>query len=293
MAPDEKFATKPSRKLAPQPIPREMIDPRPGAMSYPLPAPLLSEKLRIILESKPSPKPELKPKSKLAPFPTPTPTPALGPKAEPEPSPKPDEKLKLKLKEKEEEKLKKRIRLKLPGAGSEKEKTFTKKEGAVAWQQGALGKPPKDLWYAITAPYRKEDITTWLGAPPKGATIVKDSRSAYDTIQTITGKPPVHLKVPLGIMTVTITRPGKEPGQKGAIRFIRREDVIRESRRSTLQAPRSKKGVSKNRGNGSDNGLVSVRRGKVYHTSAYGGTLLSRRPIRGAKVSNTRRKRRR
>lgn len=176
------------------------------------------------------------------------------------------------------------------GAGKpEKEKVFTKEDGAIAWQQGALGRPPEDLWYAITAPYGKEDITTWLGAPPKGATIVKDSRSAYDTIQTITGKPPVHLKIPLGIMTVTITRPSKEPGQKGAIRFIRREDVIRASRRVTLQAPRSKTRASKARGNG--NGLVSVRRGKIYHTNAYGGSLLSRNPIRGAKVKNSKRRR--
>ncbi len=90
--------------------------------------------------------------------------------------------------------------------------------GAVTWKQG-FG------WWAIKAPYASQaDVAFFRGKPPPNAEIVKGGpKSAFRSIQTITGKPPEKLKVDLGIMDILISKPKKKPGAAGAISF--KQDV--------------------------------------------------------------------
>jgi hypothetical protein len=111
-----------------------------------------------------------------------------------------------------------------------KEETKAKQEakrrefaGAITWRQGALGKPPKGVWYAVKAPYSDiEDVGVFIGEPPPDAQIVKGgAKSAFRSIQTITGNPPKKLKIDLGFQDVLIRAPKKRPGERGAIWFER------------------------------------------------------------------------
>jgi len=93
--------------------------------------------------------------------------------------------------------------------------------GAIAWRQGALGKPPKDVWYAVKAPYAsQDDVGVFIGEPPPNAQIIKGgAKSAYRSIQTITGKAPETLKIDLGFQDIIISGPHRKPGAPGTIRF--------------------------------------------------------------------------
>jgi len=93
--------------------------------------------------------------------------------------------------------------------------------GALTWAQGALGKDKKPVYIAIKQPYESDDdIGYFIGEPPPGAIMQKGSRTPYETIQQISGKAPEKLKVKVGFMTATVTKPDQSPGKEGAIDFI-------------------------------------------------------------------------
>jgi hypothetical protein len=96
-------------------------------------------------------------------------------------------------------------------ATAEKRKEFA---GAIAWRQG-FG------WWAIKRPYRSQvDAAFFKGKPPPNAEIIKGGvRSAYRSIQTLTGLPPERLAIDMGIFDILIGKPHRKPGEPGAIRF--------------------------------------------------------------------------
>lgn len=112
--------------------------------------------------------------------------------------------------------------IKLPR--EEKKKKNTEKsvsvKSAIAWRQGAVGRPPQDVWYVISSPYRSaSDVTRYIGVLPTGVTDVMPGKgSALRSIQTITGIPPARLEVDLGIQDITITDPDGV-GEPGAIQY--------------------------------------------------------------------------
>jgi len=87
---------------------------------------------------------------------------------------------------------------------------------AIAWRQG-IG------WWAIKAPYRKSaDAEFFRGKPPPNAQLIKGGvKSAYRSIQALTGYPPEKLAIDMGIMDILIGKPHRKPGELGAIRFKR------------------------------------------------------------------------
>jgi len=137
----------------------------------------------------------------------------------------------------------------LPSGGKEwTEKDF---EGSVAWKQGIM-------YWVFRPPFASSDDLRPFRNLPKGVTLAKDARSAYDTIQTIHGKPPRYIPpIQMGFQRIEITQPSHTPGRRGSIKF------------------------TSTRGNGgpAPTGLVSVRRGRIYETQGQGGKLLSRRPL--------------
>lgn len=149
----------------------------------------------------------------------------------------------------------------IPGAPAEEEKKpWTEKEvrSAVAWKQGIV-------YWAVKAPYASSADIRPFKTPPKGMKISPDAKTAYETIQRLTkGKPPVSLNIDMGIMDIGITTPKREPGAKGAIRF--KADP---GQRTTGQLTVKKM----------SSGLVSKKRGRVFHTKIGGRTVLSRHPL--------------
>jgi len=77
------------------------------------------------------------------------------------------------------------------------------------------------VWHVIRYPYKSiKDYEVIVGAPPKNAKVVKGLGSAYKTIQTLTGSAPRFvLKLDMGAFDVTIERPIKGAGRKGAIKY--------------------------------------------------------------------------
>ncbi|MBA7698105.1 hypothetical protein ES703_106780 [subsurface metagenome] len=99
----------------------------------------------------------------------------------------------------------------------EGKKVWTREEakGAIAWKQGFI-------WVAIKRPYRSTaDVAFFKKLPPGVTTVKGGSKSAYRSIQAITGKAPTKLLIDMGIMDITIKKPKRTPGKKGAIRFKR------------------------------------------------------------------------
>lgn len=99
--------------------------------------------------------------------------------------------------------------------GEKRKWTPEEAKGAIAWKQGFI-------WVAIKRPYQSTADVAFFKKLPPGVTKVKGgSKSAYRSIQKITGKAPTKLIVDMGIMDITIKKPKKTPGKKGAIRFKR------------------------------------------------------------------------
>lgn len=113
--------------------------------------------------------------------------------------------------------------------------------GAICFRQGALGRPPKPLWYAVKPPYsRQEDVGKFLGEPPPNAQAVKGGvESALRSIQSITGKSPERLAIDLGVMDILISSPSKKPGKPGAIKY--RRDVKQKTTGDITIGPRRPK----------------------------------------------------
>jgi len=106
-------------------------------------------------------------------------------------------------------KLKIRPRLRLPSMepiSQAKEAIAAEERGAIAWRQGFV-------WWVINFPYMgKEDVEV-RKTPPPGAKIVTGPKSAFRTIQTLTGVPPKELQLDMGIMDINI-KEGKSMGYK-------------------------------------------------------------------------------
>ncbi len=67
----------------------------------------------------------------------------------------------------------------------------------------------------------KADTAFFKGEPPPNARLVKGGlKSAFRSIQLITGKSPKSLAIDLGIFDVLISRPKKKPGAKGAVVYM-------------------------------------------------------------------------
>ncbi len=152
-----------------------------------------------------------------------------------------------------------------PSGVKRKKKRLTKKqrEGAVAWRQGIV-------FVVVIPPFATRDDVRFFRKLPAGVKLAPNARTAAETIQTITGKPPSKdIKVRLGFATATIRQPSREPGKAGAITFTT------ERRRSAPAEPAAPRST-----------LVSRRRGRIFVTATpRGGRMLSRRPVPGARVS--------
>ena len=101
---------------------------------------------------------------------------------------------------------KKGVRLPIIFKSDEEKRKLLK--GAIAFRMGKVGK--LDKWYVVTWPYKTaKDVTLYLTEdPPPGVRDVKDGlRSAYKSIQLITGKAPEYLTMDEGAMDIIVRSP--------------------------------------------------------------------------------------
>lgn len=99
--------------------------------------------------------------------------------------------------------------------GKERKWTPEEAKGAIAWKQGFI-------WVAVKRPYQSTADVAFFKKLPPGVTKVKGGhKSAFRSIQKITGKAPTKLMIDMGIMDITIKKPKKTPGKAGAISFKR------------------------------------------------------------------------
>jgi hypothetical protein len=99
------------------------------------------------------------------------------------------------------------------GKGSQTE-IISVPKGSVTWKQGIV-------WITRLPPYRQED-TLYTKKKPKGAVVTGSARTAFDTIQTISGKSPGSIpKFDMGIVDVLVTRAPQTPSHsnRAAMRF--------------------------------------------------------------------------
>ena len=97
--------------------------------------------------------------------------------------------------------------------GKKRKWTPEEAKGAIAWKQGFL-------WLAIKRPYRSTADVAFFKKLPPGVTKVKGGpKSAYRSIQAMTGKAPTKLLIDMGIMDITVKKPKRTPGKAGAISF--------------------------------------------------------------------------
>jgi hypothetical protein len=126
-------------------------------------------------------------------------------------------------------------------------------------------------------PYGPHDVVTYVkGKEPPGIMLVPAGKgSAYRSVQLYIGKnAPKKLRVDEGIMDMTIIKPAS-PGKSGTIKF-----AVDHEQKTKLPIT-VKKHV-----------MVSTRKNRQYVTrTANGGKLLSRNPVKGAKVRNNKRRR--
>lgn len=124
------------------------------------------------------------------------------------------------------------IRFPVPPQGGGKKKRKKMPKGSVTWQQG-IG------WWTRKPPYRLKDSEFTL-KKPIGAVAVKDSKSAFDTIQTISGLPPDKIPtMPMGIVDVKVTNPPYNPrhNNRQSIQFVPTETYRRGNIRITTGEP--------------------------------------------------------
>jgi hypothetical protein len=142
-----------------------------------------------------------------------------------------------------------------PPPSNDSSEKWTKKEirSAVAWKQG-IG------YWAIKAPYKSKDDARFFAKPPKGMKVSANAKTAFETIQTITGSAPGKLRIDMGIQDITIRRPSGV-GRRGSISFTR----------DTKQKTTGDLRLGHKAG--------SKRRGRYYYTKTRGGTLVSNRPL--------------
>jgi hypothetical protein len=101
--------------------------------------------------------------------------------------------------------------------------------GSVTWRQG-VG------WWTRWPPYGQQD-RIFTRRKPRGAVMVRDARSAYDTIQTFSGIPPGKIpKFDMGIMDVFVDNPPGIPirSNRDSIAFTRDPAMIRRPKNRSL-----------------------------------------------------------
>lgn len=177
-------------------------------VAEPEPYPRVEPEPRFELRREPRPEPEPEPKPYPEPEPKPEPEPEPVPEPEPEPEPEP-------VPEKPPPPA-------ITAPRTEEERKQLSKKGSIAWRQGmvTLKGVRVPVWYKIHFPYRSDrDVTIHFEPPPgaKGAPY-KGKRSAYRSIQLLTGVAPDKLFIDMGIQDIHITEPA-EPGKIGAIKF--------------------------------------------------------------------------
>jgi len=117
-----------------------------------------------------------------------------------------------------------RVNFRLPQITQNKDGSVTVPEGSVTWKQG-IG------WWTIVPPYRKQDAFFTI-KKPRGATASKDMKSAFDTIQSMTGEAPPKIDFKMGIVNVKIRRPPATPRKRNtsAISFTQNKAVTQRPR---------------------------------------------------------------
>jgi len=102
------------------------------------------------------------------------------------------------------------------GKGTDKEKRefIAEAGGAIAINTGEVGGKGnrKRVWDVVVKDYSgQEDYLQVLGAPPKGATIIRKGKgSAYATAQMLRGEPPAHeVNIDKGIMDINLKHGGR------------------------------------------------------------------------------------
>ncbi len=96
------------------------------------------------------------------------------------------------------------------------------------WYQGErnVGGEMQDIWYIIKTPYRTSKDAFVSSYPPKGATVVKGPRAAYETIKQLYGEAPQEVIMRMGVMDIDVT--GKDD-KITSMRFINDPDHIYEA----------------------------------------------------------------
>ena len=205
----------------PNPAPHEVPAPAPNPAPKPQPGPAPATKPTPNPNTTPNPNANTNPTPKTTPTPVPQPkpTPVPQPKPQPVPQPKPNP-----IPPKTPPQTPPKgfvpppvIPPPLDNSTKQKRQVPRNAYGLVSWKQGAVY---RNRWY----PYNQEDSASTKN-PPKGAVIVPDSNSAYDTIQTLTGMPPDQVPpFSMGFEEVFVNAPPRIPvrNNRSAITFIRK-----------------------------------------------------------------------
>ncbi len=148
---------------------------------------------------------------------------------------------------------------KLQGEASGPEGDFT---GAITLKLGALHGEP--VFHTLKQPYKKQsDLVTTVGVIPPGSTLITGKGSAQKTARLITGKHgPARVDLDVGFQDLRITSRGRN------VKLDFTPDPFSRTRHP-IHVGRPGRG----------NGLVSRKKGKIFHTKVRGNTLLSRHPL--------------
>ncbi len=137
--------------------------------------------------------------------------------------------------------------------------------GALTWRQG-FG------FWAAKEPYSKPEDFQFFNEPPAGAVITKDMKSAYETIQQITGQPPERKLLDMGIMDVVVSSPQGQPGVAGAIDF--KLDAAQTTQQEVNLRKRAPMAESRLRRGPEHTSDISLRRNPHDTKAAHAGTAL-------------------
>lgn len=146
------------------------------------------------------------------------------------------------------------------GAGG-KEEEWTPEEikSAIAWRDGFVV-------HAIKSPYRRgiDEQSYHIDKAPKGLAITNLRGSGSQQASArVTGRFPSRLTVDVGNQDLVITR-----GPHNRVRMSFHRDIRHTRSQTTIK-----------RGGFGHN--ISKRHGRIFHTKMAGGTVMSRRPMRG------------
>lgn len=218
-----------------------------------IPKPQTSPQTRIQPETKTQPQTQPQAKTQPATQTEVKPETEVLPVTQTKPETRPFQKLKTEI----PQKLKPRPPMQLSGSGN-KGKEWTPQEirSAIAWRDGFVV-------HAIKSPYRRgiDEATFSIKNLPEGLVVMKSfkGKGSQQASAKVTGKFPSKLTVDVGNQDVTATRRGNRV-------------ILRHSRDTT--GTRSMTTIARGHN-------ISRKKGRLYHTKAGGGTIISRQPVRG------------